>query len=514
MVSDRDCTYRLRDEIRSPTNQESQVRCTEPPTGPIALEEGRFCIFHNPSRSKKLHPFCEAIQQKGDSNYTGFVFPLEFDAKNLQLTNSNFTDAHFLDVADFSNETFVGPIQFEGARFDENAVFWGATFLGKVNFAQAIFSKGAQFSQASFTLSAHEAAMVGASNSRASNFVGANFSDVKFCGPANFDDADFMTPAYFGCAEFEEIVFFAGSSFSDFANVEFLMTKFRKECHFLEVHSLSVIEFVDCDFLDDADFRNSTLLGPMEFYRSAFAREARFGPISSQDGDERHLSLRFRETDLQRVTFRSADLRNVSFYHCFNLDKAEFSTCLWNGLSGRQRVLYDELALRGSKPIWGSESGLAIESNPPNVKGWERVETTYRDLRRNFEDRRDFAGSSDFYVGEMEMRRLAKPSLERQLISLEALYRHLSTYGENWWKPLLWLLGLTMVSGLVYAGWSIDFTMHLLSLLYSLSVLTFLRVSVAEPLHWTGQLMAILQLLISPILITLSVLAIRRKVKR
>ena len=186
MVSDRDCTYRLRDEIRSPTNQESQVRCTEPPTGPIALEEVRFCIFHNPSRSKKLHPFCEAIQQKGDSNYTGFVFPLEFDAKNLQLTNSNFTDAHFLDVADFSNETFVGPIQFEGARFDENAVFWGATFLGKVNFAQAIFSKGAQFSQASFTLSAHEAAMVGASNSRASNFVGGELFRRKVLWTCEF----------------------------------------------------------------------------------------------------------------------------------------------------------------------------------------------------------------------------------------------------------------------------------------------------------------------------------------
>ena len=71
-----------------------------------------------------------------------------------------------------------------------------------------------------------------------------------------------MTPAYFGCAEFEEIVFFAGSSFSDFANVEFLMTKFRKECHFLEVHSLSVIEFVDCDFLDDADFRKLYPVGP------------------------------------------------------------------------------------------------------------------------------------------------------------------------------------------------------------------------------------------------------------
>ena len=50
--------------------------------------------------------------------------------------------------------------------------------------------------------------------------------------------------------------------------------------------------------------------------------------------------------------------------------------------------------------------------------------------------------------------------------------------------------------------------------MYSLSVFTLLRVSVGDPLHWTGQLMAIVQLVLSPILITLSVLAIRRKLKR
>ena len=59
-----------------------------------------------------------------------------------------------------------------------------------------------------------------------------------------------------------------------------------------------------------------------------------------------------------------------------------------------------------------------------------------------------------------------------------------------------------------------DLKMFGRALLHSLSVLSFLRISVAEPLHWTGQFMAIMQLLLSPILITLSLLAIRRKLKR
>ena len=120
------------------------------------------------------------------------------------------------------------------------------------------------------------------------------------------------------------------------------------------------------------------------------------------------------------------------------------------------------------------------------------------------------------------------PRRQRQLFSLEALYLHLSTYGENWWK-----LSVLVIELLCYAVSGLDnrnlevvrrlatrsriFTDDLAVFglrLHSLSVLTFLRVSVAEPLHWTGQLMAILQLLLSPILITLSVLAIRRKLKR
>ena len=58
---------------------------------------------------------------------------------------------------------------------------------------------------------------------------------------------------------------------------------------------------------------------------------------------------------MERVSFRNADLRNVSFYYCYSLDKVELIACLWNKAFNRQRVLFDELVLRGYKPNWGTE---------------------------------------------------------------------------------------------------------------------------------------------------------------
>ena len=370
------------------------------------------------------------------------------------------------------------------------------------------------FTEASFIQSVIGETTVGADGSGNSISYGADFSGVKFGGPANFDLAGFETTAYFGWAEFEDIVFFDASTFSETAELDFLKTKFHRQFQFLEVYSHSVIDFSSCDFVDEADFRDSTLLGPMTLHRSKFQREARFGPISFQDGKERPLCVRFWEMDMPNVTFRRADLRGVTFYNSYNLDRAEFSACLWNKAHNRQSVLYDELALRGDKPIWGSEMGEAIVSSPPSVEEWERVENTYRDLRRNLENRKDYAAAGEFYVGEMEMRRLPKPWIQRHILSLEALYLHLSDYGENWWKSIGMLLFLLGISTLVYAGWPKNLDTLGISLMYSLSVFTLLRVSVGDPLHWTGQLMAIVQLVLSPILITLSVLAIRRKLKR
>ena len=137
MASDRYCTYRMSDSIRSRRMQVSELACHEPPTTPVLLEEGHFCIFHYPRTDKNLGDFCDALQQKCNADYRGFVFPVGFATNDLRLEKSDFTDARFLDLADFSNETFVGPVQFEGVTFVQKADFRGATFRGEISFAES-----------------------------------------------------------------------------------------------------------------------------------------------------------------------------------------------------------------------------------------------------------------------------------------------------------------------------------------------------------------------------------------
>lgn len=513
MASDQHCPYVLPEDLRGDHVKPTEWHCCKPPLD-RSVEGGQLCIFHNPKKSKDVQEFSTEVQSKCDANYRGFVFPVGFDTRLLHLGKADFTGARFMDHADFSDATFEGSTHFDGVNFDKSVDFRGTSFCGNVSFAQAVFCESATFERASFlkldlgTATSDEKFDAG--------FLGraANFARAKFKGFANFRYSEFKVTVNFEYVEFADKVTFGRSEFFETATIRFSDASFCKESYFHNICSGAQVTFSDCEFREETNFSNAVFRAPLRFFRSTFRSLARFEDEPPKTDKKPRLNVRFHEVDMERIAFRRADLRNASFYHCYNLDKAEFSACLWNQAFGRQRLLYDELALRGSQPAWGTENDEAITNSPPVDHEWERVENTYRDLRRNFEDRKDYAGASEFYVGEMEMRRLAKPRVVSGILSLEALYLHLSTYGENWWKPLLYLFGLLVISTLVYAGWPSNSTMLGLSLLHSLSVLTLLRVSVAEPLHWTGQIMAIMQLVLSPILITLSLLAIRRKLRR
>ena len=474
-----------------------------------------------------------------------------FSARHLQLDRADFIDAHFSDDVDFSGLTFEGPTYFDGVEFSKVAIFKGTSFRGNVSFAEAKFGGVVDFGGASFIRSERIEESL---DELWDSAIGAtSFFGAQFESHADFRDSTFEVTSRFSNAHFKGPVSFRRVEFCEHSSAEFSGTTFSHNCYFVEVESSSTITFTECLFSEEADFRKATLLGATRFIRANFARLARFGGAPTREGKRISLNVCFWETNMERVSFRNADLRNVSFYYCYSLDKVELIACLWNKAFNRQRVLFDELALRGCKPKWGAEevdqeSAMNGEVNRtasvyraetadlPREDERERLENAYRDLRRNFEDRKDYAGASEFYVGEMDIRRLKWPERQRQLFSLEALYLHLSTYGENWWKPIVWLSVLLLLSSSVYAvsglrleesgsivricwqpgaaSFTDDLGVFGLAALHSLSVLTFLRVSVAEPYNWTGQSVAILQLLLSPIFITLSVLAIRRKLKR
>ena len=413
MIAKDHCKYELPEHLRDSDSDSVALHCPEIPDP--SASEGEFCIFHNPSLDKSSTACIIALQSKRDCDYRGYVFPLKFNTDHLQFSEADFRGARFGDRVNFTAKTFIGVTHFDCVTFDKSANFRGAEFLSNVNFSQGTFHS-VSFDQCTFhgRASFRNAEFLELDMSKANpdevydaGFGGcaANFTNVNFEDSTDFRDSRFETTSSFASTRFGNDVTFRRTKFCENATAKFSDTTFNRKCSFVDVQSHSRIAFTECLFSEDADFRNAALRGPTTFERATFARLARFGGLPPQKLEPARLYVRFWEVDMERVAFRNADLRDVSFYDCKNLDRAEFSACLWNGSLGRQRVLYAELVLRGSRSEWGTDE---VEEDGEVKRTWERVENTYRDLRRNFDDRRDYARASEFYVGEMEMRRPCK----------------------------------------------------------------------------------------------------------
>jgi hypothetical protein len=92
------------------------------------------------------------------------------------------------------------------------------------------------------------------------------------------------------------------------------------------------------------------------------------------------------------------------------------------------------------------------------------AERVYRELRRNFEARKHFQEAYRFTTRELEMRREAldaEPlmllgSARRALFSLEAMYSHLSRYGESWGRPVAWLAVVLLLATFLFRLFGAD----------------------------------------------------------
>ncbi|MDO8127819.1 MAG: hypothetical protein Q6359_11420, partial [Candidatus Brocadiales bacterium] len=271
-------------------------------------------------------------------------------------------------------------------------------------------------------------------------------------------------------------------------------------------------------------------------------RDTEFGPGSS------FLYTRF----LGEVRFQEVDLRHCSFLHS-NIDRVDFRYCSFGHkkekLLGiiphrRQNVLRDEI---DADEIVGAGlvpalPGVAARATPTG-KGvreekYEPVRRLYLELKKNFEDKRDWNTAGDFHYGEMECGRKMKEGwLRRNILSLEAVYYWLSGYGE---RPLRAFVALMLLVFLLFPvilsmdvfvppflsylfndqpfclwNWLKDLSN---SLMHSLEVATFTRVTrigeVIKPDTSWDKWVLVSESILVYIQILLLALALKRKVKR
>jgi hypothetical protein len=265
--------------------------------------------------------------------------------------------------------------------------------------------------------------------------------------------------------------------------------------------------------------------------------------------------------DATNLTLSGIQLDSCRFADCYNRDRLRivgrlrFKGAPDNGFWTHRNILAEEHLWRarydrrpdGWFPLRCRHPG---ESAPAREHGtrWTievrhqamLVQSIYRDLRKGREDAKDEPGASDFYFGEMEMRRMAaaKWSWERVLLSA---YWALSGYGLRASRALI---ALVLVLGLGTLGFAtIGFehsTQPEFQQVTSTQPITYrqinvpgpkpgwaaaidhsvdsstalLRASTPRPLTAVGRVLEITMRLLGPLLLGLAVLALRNRVKR
>jgi uncharacterized protein YjbI with pentapeptide repeats len=433
-----------------------------------------LCILHSTDPAKDTHAFAEALaahrQRKGD-DFSRFFFPGRAD----------FYRATFSEGADFRFATFSGEADFGSAMFNGMAFFGSARFTKKASFLEATFSEGADFRFVTFSGEADFG--------RARFTKEASFSVATFSEGADFGSVTFSGEADFGSAMFNEDASFAVTTFSQGAN------------------------FGRALFIKEAEFHAATFSGKTLFTG---------GEIIPETGDHvfvlhifAGIEVDFTEVVINQpdaMTFLGADLTKCQFQNT-DLRKVQFVGVTWPR-KRRRVVVYDEI--------------VSAESEDKSTRPWAQIERLYRELKQNYEDRRDYERSGDFHYSEKEIRR-QNPETATGLRFFLWLYWLFSGYGERYLRPLLWTGLLFAGSTIGYMWWglrlkdgssSLAWTYPwinpwdwLRSAYYSFRVMTLLKPDDWVPLRY-AQLVNTFQTLLGPVFLGLFALALRQRLKR
>jgi uncharacterized protein YjbI with pentapeptide repeats len=404
------------------------------------------CIFHaqhkNPSdfETEFNNELKRMEGMLANFDFTGFIFlkitfPKTFSKPTL------FIGATFKDEAEFAGVTFQEVASFEGCEFQKVARFDGAIFEKGVRFGGVKFQQGATFHRAVFKKD-------------------AQFNKATFKGKAEFSNATFQENAIFpksifqGKAVFTQAIFQGNADFTltIFNEASFAGTIFHKEVYFINCAFVGTSGFIMTSFGPDCvvKFISEPLVGMPDFQQF----------WDGLDSDGRRELERYWGKDLEQLinimNSGKISLRTVSFLHT-DVQKIWFLNVEWFkrrvlGLLGLERiVIYDEKLLENVKELLS----------------YEEVAHIYWELRRNYERHGRYAEAGDFFISEMEMRRLqiapppprkgkgSKPTVweiihrtilswgwwRRNLLSPLAIYKYLSLYGESYTLAGLWILG-------------------------------------------------------------------------
>jgi len=431
------------------------------------------------------------------------------DGAAFQREFERILDEAGTGVADFT--LFVFPsADYERREFKARCVFYNVAFAQPAVFFEARFEQDAEFTGAAFK---HNAI----------------FGKAWFMGNVTFLVARFDQEADFSQTTFSRDAEFSGATFAQHA--EFIAAAFKLVAYFIGAKFLGTAGFRGTEFRED----EGLLPGPV-FCLAEFSRP-------------------------ETIVFYKTYLGQALFHNC-DVSKLNFSAVYWRERrKNGKRMVFEEVVT----PVSYGETTRALrpKKGDPNERDYGLIAELYQQLKKNYDERKDYWTAGDFHYGEMEMKRMHSRGKSRSArwfhrnLGLVAWYKYASQYGESYARPfvvLMIVLGIFTLlfpwAGLernestphspasaqappaaaaselsyrhfhdfvrAYPGrkWTGPAAFFGNSLMTVLSVAGFQKELKYEPSYPWGRALALLELLLTSTLIALFLLAVRRQFKR
>jgi uncharacterized protein YjbI with pentapeptide repeats len=376
---------------------------------------------------------------------------------------SSFERAAFAGDVRFEQATFTRYTRFDQVTFAKDARFDQVTFKGHTNFNRASFAGHARFDEVTFT---------GRTRFERATFArDARFYKTNFRGLAVFPEAKFEQARQFGPLLAYRGLVLDGVEFSQLVQIEISTigiccrdARFPNGVQF----RLRWARIV----LDGADFPAPSILTGIPRLSSAELATREEQVIKAW---QRLLANEICEQpqliSLMRANVAGLGLSNVTLTDCrfadaHNLDKMRLEADVTFAAApssksvlvreGRQ-VLAEERDWRAAQPdqsVWRASLWPDWLGDRPRVLDAGQIADRYRALRKGREDAKNEPGAADFYYGEMEMRRHARtsPTVERTIVSL---YWLVSGYGLRALRSLAALVVVGVVVTMALVGWGL-----------------------------------------------------------
>ena len=434
----------------------------------------------------------KGIDVAGDAAFSGPGFGhLEFTADstfhgNVDLSTAGLNSVAFTDV------------KIEKKLSLRNNTVNGSVSLTRCCLFEVDFSKG-EFQ----ALDLNDGTVKGPANFEGLTCSGGfHFSGLAFRGEADFSQARTGSSFVLENCSFAEKVSFSGLS---------------EKVGVLCALRFTGIHFSGPTTLDGTRFSLGWSLVQNVFEEPVTFEGAAWGEAAIFDRVRFHAACDLRSVDLSKVTFIRMNLTHCSFLHATGLSNARLDGVSWLAEGRRPGQLSDEYYLTQNREF--------LETDREGE--CDLVGQLYSDLKKNYEDRRDFRTAGLFHYGEIEMRRLAHPHwLSRLLFSWDAAYKLVSGYGERIYRAPAILAILTVVFGLIY--WRCGVTPlgipwqgpgNCLSqisdpFVYAFTVPPLKPWKNLAPVDGFSSYVRLLNTIVTPALAALFVLAVRRRFRR